>query len=117
MKKRDSSEKNSEKKQLSELSILGAITECGVLKMDVTNIAYLLADKTDKKALLQSLNDPESEEYEAYHRGLAKGKYDIAMSLRASAELGYNDSCHALSEEQKHTAVAQKIRENFGLES
>jgi hypothetical protein len=115
--KEKKSEKNSEIKELSELSILGAITECGVLKMDVTNIAYLLADRTDKNALLRSLNDPESEEYEAYHRGLAKGKYDIALSLRASAESGHENSYHALSEEQKHTAIAQKIRENFGLES
>jgi hypothetical protein len=113
MKKRNSIKK----KELSELSILDTITECGILKMNITSIAYLLADRTDKKTLLQSLSDPESEEYEAYQHGLAKGQFDIASSLRASAELGNSDSYHALSEEQKHAAIAQKIRENFGLES
>jgi hypothetical protein len=112
MKKKESIEK----KDLSELSILEVITECGILKIDITSVAYLLADRTDKNILLQSLSDPESEESEAYRRGLARGKFDITSALHKAAELGYNDSYHALSAEQKDAAISQKIKENFGLE-
>jgi hypothetical protein len=100
---------------LDNISIIDTIYQCGIIKFNIQNIINLLSDKIDKHKLENALNDSESPEYDAYQRGVAKGKFDLAYGLQKAAELGYNESYHALTVEQKRNAVEQKIKENFGL--
>jgi hypothetical protein len=102
-------------KELKELPLLEAITECGIMRIGIGSTLDILAGRTGREALARALDDPESGEYKAYRYGLAKGNIDITESLHTAAILGSADSYHALSGQQRQIAVAEKIKENFGI--
>ena len=104
-----------EKKDIKESTVIELIYECGVLGMTIDDIVYFLSQRIDKKQLKQDLENPLSDEHEALCRGRAEGKFKLLSSLHQAAELAYDGSFKALSEQRKSDAIAKKIKENFEL--
>ena len=98
------------------ISLRDIIFRCGELQMDYTNVCWLCRDLCVPKALMQKFNDPESEESEWYHSGVAQG------NLKLNIDLEYNigdpkakDAYKHLSTERRRQAINRKLNELFGV--
>lgn len=109
------SEKEEQKRLLSDLSVDDSIFRCGELQISIEDTCRLLSERTDPYVLMKELKNPRSHSYSLYHNGVAEG------NLKLNIDLEYNvsnpkakDAYKNLSAERKRQAVNKKLEEMFG---
>lgn len=97
-------------------SLLDILTECGRLKNSIEQtitVAHYQYKETDKVQLKRLLQTEGTEEYNAYHEGVALGDHEIKTALHKGSRKGDTLSVEALNNQQKNEAVDQAIKDNF----
>lgn len=107
---------------ISEMSNLQVIEECGRLKFSIAQIVALLRYRLtvqEKNQLIINLKTPSTAEYEAYETGYVQADFELQRSLHAQAMAGgkgAKDALDGLNEEQRRQVINKALSDKFGLE-
>lgn len=110
------SEKEDNKRVLSDMTTEDAISRCGELQLSYEDTCRLLSDRMNPEKLMRDLQDPESGPYQWYHDGVAEGNLMLHADLEANvSNPKAKDGYKHLSSERRRQAVNKKLDDLFGL--
>jgi hypothetical protein len=115
--KKETSAQETPQSPFPERDIIEIISDCGQVKLNLDSILDILAHRIDRQTLRTAILTPGTPEHDAYRKGLAQGKFDMNKALFENSKLGYDTSHLALTAEQRHQAISQKLKENFGIDT
>lgn len=86
----------------------------GVLGNPLHEIIYLV-EPEDPEQFEKDFQDPESEIYQAYHKGMVTGQYTMNKALFDAAKANNTDANERLNQRQQRKAVETAIHERFNI--
>lgn len=107
---------------ISEMTNLQVIEECGRLKFSIAQIVALLRYRLtvqEKNQLIINLKTPCTAEYEAYETGYVQADFELQRALHSQAMAGgkgAKDALDGLNEEQRRQVINKALADKFGLE-
>jgi len=110
-------QKNNNESITEGLSLQEIITLCGEIHIDFSHLCWLCKDMVEPHILMKLLNDPTSEAYSLYNKGIASGLFKMNLYLTNNiSEPKSKDAYKSLSAERRRQAISAKLNELFGTD-